>query len=463
MFSDTELLSGAEAVVLNYVLHLLDSTEATHTETSSQGDANPVSIVSGTHFCTTERVGAKNHNIITYTNEKKKEALRRDAQTFYVLSCVVDMVEKGLMCTERDVYYRNTLLFPNGQREVHNSIERLCRWMNCMYPLYFSSGLHGVNGVERKEQRPYTREGIRIGASGKSIITGYLSFDVPKCSDMTIYSPHSSTQNFGSSDVTEENLQTVTISTNSSTQFLEINAMRHTSGVLINTIVGLQGCRFRGAGGRNTLPSALVLVEKESTLRTLMEETDGAFKSDGLLHRCAFVCSKGYPCRASRNFIRNLHRELPLLPIFLLVDGDPHGLRIALTFIGLFGNRCEPQRHTTRKQQRMEVRADCVSVLIPARWVGVRPSALPHRATGRTPLKSSDHQVLSQVMQRINETLKMFEVHEGVSSGREKEMELLRYSLQSMLDEAGWMKKNSLKCTLQAWPNSPMDILGAFL
>ncbi|ORC85183.1 putative meiotic recombination protein spo11 [Trypanosoma theileri] len=462
MFSDKEIMSGAEAVVLNYIHYLLGSTGSTHTETSSQRDVESVSIISSTPFSTTKRVGLKNHNIITCANEKKIELLRRDAQTFYVLSCVVDMVEKGLMCTERDVYYRNAPLFPNGQREVHSSIDRLCRWMNSMYPLYYSAKPHGVNGVKKEEPRPYTREGIRIGASGKSILTGYLSFDVPKRSDMTIYNSHS-TQDPASSEVIEENLQTTSNCTSShSTHLLEIDVMRHTSGVLIDTMVGLKGCRFRGARGSNIPPSALVLVEKESTLRTLME-TNGAFEVDAPLHRCVFVCSKGYPCRASRNFLRNLHRELPHLPIFLLVDGDPHGLRIALTFIGLFGDHGTPQRRNARKQQRIEERADYISQLLPARWVGVRPSALPHRTAGRTPLTSSDHQVLSQVMQRISETLEILEVNDGVSTSREKEIDLLRSSFQNMLDEAEWMKKNSLKCSLQAWPNGPVDILGEFL
>ncbi|PWV06821.1 putative meiosis recombination protein SPO11 [Trypanosoma cruzi] len=44
-------------------------------------------------------------------------------------------VHQGLTCTERDVYYQNTSLFRNGQRDVHTSIENLCRWMDSTHPL----------------------------------------------------------------------------------------------------------------------------------------------------------------------------------------------------------------------------------------------------------------------------------------------------------------------------------------
>ncbi|VDK34452.1 unnamed protein product [Taenia asiatica] len=42
--------------------------------------------------------------------------------------------------------------------------------------------------------------------------------------------------------------------------------------------------------------------------------------------------SKGYPDLATRSFLCKLHQKHPKLPMFALVDADPHGLGIYLTY-----------------------------------------------------------------------------------------------------------------------------------
>ncbi|PWV06822.1 putative meiosis recombination protein SPO11 [Trypanosoma cruzi] len=130
---------------------------------------------------------------------------------------------------------------------------------------------------------------------------------------------------------------------------VEMNGMRHSSGILVNMAVGMRGCHFRGAEGVGSLPSAVILVEKESTLRTLVV-AEGVLGLGAPLNRCSFLCSKGYPCRASRTLLHKLHCELPQLPILVLVDGDPHGMRIALTFLGLFGGVASTRRRKQKKK-----------------------------------------------------------------------------------------------------------------
>ncbi|EKF31569.1 meiotic recombination protein spo11, putative [Trypanosoma cruzi marinkellei] len=442
MLGDDEIIRAAEAVVNAYLVGLLHRPDAAITEASSQ-----------THHHHSAPCGMGRQKMPPLceakctSTEKKLNALRRTAQVLYVLSCVMDMLYQGLTCTERDVYYQNTSLFRNGQRDVHTSIERLCRWMDSMHPL------GNTDDPETIGRRCYTREGLRIAASGKSILIGYISFDIPKSSSI-LPSASQTTQ------LTEGNvLQTQVFfekTANHLTGTVEVNGMRHDSGILVNMAVGMRSCHFRGAEGVGSLPSALILVEKESTLRTLVVGKD-ALDLGAPLSRCFFLCSKGYPCRASRTLLHKLHRELPQLPIFVLVDGDPHGMRIALTFLGLFGGGASTRRR--KQQKRPFSSAEFISTLLPVRWIGVRPSALPHQATGRAPLTLLDRQVLLQMTARVVEALSLLEDEVGDATCSEEEMNLIRGTLNDILREAEWMKEKSLKCALQAWPDGPLHLL----
>eukprot|EP01061_Rhynchopus_euleeides_P032750 TRINITY_DN5450_c0_g2_i1.p1 TRINITY_DN5450_c0_g2~~TRINITY_DN5450_c0_g2_i1.p1 ORF type:complete len:363 (+),score=116.40 TRINITY_DN5450_c0_g2_i1:112-1200(+) len=79
------------------------------------------------------------------------------------------------------------------------------------------------------------------------------------------------------------------------------------------------------AFGFCTTASAVVVLEKDSCLMRLLD--DGAV---GKLN-CILVTGRGYPCIATRSFLRRLWEETQL-PVYLLTDADPHGAQIALTY-----------------------------------------------------------------------------------------------------------------------------------
>eukprot|EP00754_Rhynchopus_humris_P042153 Rhum_TRINITY_DN25756_c0_g1::Rhum_TRINITY_DN25756_c0_g1_i1::g.182719::m.182719/K10878/SPO11; meiotic recombination protein SPO11 len=87
-----------------------------------------------------------------------------------------------------------------------------------------------------------------------------------------------------------------------------------------------QAITSEGAPYAFETPAAFVLVvEKDSTLMRLVD--DGA--AEGL--NCLIVTGRGYPCVATREFLRRLWCETGL-PVRVLTDADPHGAQIALTY-----------------------------------------------------------------------------------------------------------------------------------
>ncbi|RNF22904.1 meiosis recombination protein SPO11 [Trypanosoma conorhini] len=458
MLGDAEVIGAAEAVVDAYLVGLLYPPAAPAAAASSQ-TPHRRRPTSGER----KQQLPQPHEAQRASAEGHLSVLRRSAQALYVLACVVDMVYQGLTCTERDVYYRNTLLFPNGQRDVHTSIEHLCRWMDSARPLPAHPAATGADYPVGAGQRGYTREGLHIYASGKSLLMGYISFDVPTAAAFPASAAHA--MHLAERTVPQaqgDSKQPATPSMGT----VEVNGMRHASGILLDMAVGMRGCHFRGAGGPGSSPAAVILLEKESTLRTLVE-ANGALGLGAPLSRCVFLCSKGYPCRASRALLRRLHRELPKLPIFVLVDGDPHGMRIALTFMGLFGEDAAARRRRRplppRQQAPPAPEKNFLSALLPARWIGVRPSALPHEATGRAPLTPSDRRVLLHLMARVVEAISHLGDDVGGAGRGAEDVSLIRGSLTDLLREAEWMTEKSLKCALQAWPDGPMRLLSASL
>ncbi|KAI0471486.1 DNA topoisomerase IV, alpha subunit [Xylariaceae sp. FL0804] len=73
----------------------------------------------------------------------------------------------------------------------------------------------------------------------------------------------------------------------------------------------------------------ILVIEKEATFRGLATsryfETSAA--GPGML-----VTAKGYPDLATRQFLYFVHRAFPEIPMFALVDFDPHGISILRTY-----------------------------------------------------------------------------------------------------------------------------------
>lgn len=73
----------------------------------------------------------------------------------------------------------------------------------------------------------------------------------------------------------------------------------------------------------------VLVIEKEATFRTLAAAGYANSSSAG---PGALVTSKGYPTLVTRCFLNHVQKIAPRLPIYGLVDFDPHGLRIFRTY-----------------------------------------------------------------------------------------------------------------------------------
>ncbi|VDM35142.1 unnamed protein product [Hydatigera taeniaeformis] len=71
----------------------------------------------------------------------------------------------------------------------------------------------------------------------------------------------------------------------------------------------------------------ILIIEKDATFQTIMLS---GFYAD--FQPCLLITSKGYPDLATRSFLCTLYQKHPNLPMFALVDADPHGFGIYLTY-----------------------------------------------------------------------------------------------------------------------------------
>ncbi|MCO5600483.1 hypothetical protein L7F22_054596 [Adiantum nelumboides] len=130
-----------------------------------------------------------------------------------------------------------------------------------------------------------------------------------------------------------------------------------------------------------SLADYILLVEKETVFQRLA--------NDGycLKNRCIILSGKGYPDVATRSFLRLLKDKLHL-PVFGLVDGDPYGLDILLTYT--FGS--------------LTMAYDAEALVTPSiHWLGVLLSdceafGVPARCL--LPLTTKDKQKASAILKR---------------------------------------------------------------
>ncbi|KAI0141603.1 DNA topoisomerase IV, alpha subunit [Xylariaceae sp. FL1272] len=73
----------------------------------------------------------------------------------------------------------------------------------------------------------------------------------------------------------------------------------------------------------------VLVIEKEATFRGLVSS---GFHKTAIIGRGVLITAKGYPDLSTRQFCHALHRAHPQIPIYALVDFDPAGLRIMLTY-----------------------------------------------------------------------------------------------------------------------------------
>ncbi|KAI0408260.1 Spo11/DNA topoisomerase VI subunit A [Xylaria palmicola] len=73
----------------------------------------------------------------------------------------------------------------------------------------------------------------------------------------------------------------------------------------------------------------LLVIEKEATFRAL---ATSRFHETATLGPGVLVTAKGYPDLSTRRFLHKLHTTFPILPMYGLIDFDPHGIKIMLTY-----------------------------------------------------------------------------------------------------------------------------------
>jgi meiotic recombination protein SPO11 len=123
---------------------------------------------------------------------------------------------------------------------------------------------------------------------------------------------------------------------------------------------------------------AVLVVEKDAVFRTLA--ADARVVRDTVL-----VTGKGYPDAATAELVVRLARDHPDLPVYALVDGDPHGVEILATYaLGSAARAYDAARLA------------CPSI----RWLGVRAADLPPHARGLLPLTPHDRTKVLQLLRR---------------------------------------------------------------
>ncbi|XP_075213811.1 meiotic W68 [Lycorma delicatula] len=145
----------------------------------------------------------------------------------------------------------------------------------------------------------------------------------------------------------------------------------------------------------------VLVVEKDATFQKLLDE-----KVLEKLGPCVLITGKGFPDINTRLMLRRIWEELKL-PIFALVDGDPHGIEIMCVY--RFGSLSMSQKSKL--------------LAVPAlQWIGVHPTDIKElcipgiplttadlqkaKALQKRPYVTSNPQILSQVNVMIDSNIK---------------------------------------------------------
>ncbi|CAJ1036391.1 hypothetical protein, conserved [Leishmania lindenbergi] len=411
-------------------------------------------------------------------------ATRREQETPYpLLQTGGDTTHLGV-CTERSLYYRNPPLFaPQGQRAAHASVKRLCDWLEVVArvpphqqhgegpalaslfrsPRRLLSQLpKGTRGVASATPL-YTRESLGITAAGKSLLAGALILEL--CDPVELI------------DVSARGSSGITLTYPLATRMV---GCREASG--------WQAARD---GISLSRPCKLVLIEKEGIHHAVLQSM---MKSDTpQTHSYVLLCTKGYPCVATRQWLRRAHALWPALQFYAMVDGDPHGLCIALTVMGLLGSKGCPSPIASSQPKpssssfspppgatTASAEAEKLKDLLPLHFLGVCPSllwscnfqsGLPLSAgcldglasSQGIPLTTNDVQVLKRIAAAVQAVLRSApETPDSATSLRRCDAAIVRHTLQRVLKEVEWMQRARIKCELQlaCKPLGPLTFMG---
>ncbi|XP_057337715.1 meiotic recombination protein SPO11 [Microplitis mediator] len=127
-----------------------------------------------------------------------------------------------------------------------------------------------------------------------------------------------------------------------------------------------------------TTAKSIIVVEKEAIFNKLMSEKCPE-KLDSIL-----ITGKGYPDTATRIFVKILVDKLEL-PVFVLVDCNPHGFEIMCTY--KYGS-------LNLWWERKELK--CLNI----KWIGIYPTEIPTFFLKKLPLTDSDLKKLDALEKR---------------------------------------------------------------
>eukprot|EP00730_Choanoeca_flexa_P005518 TRINITY_DN11964_c0_g6_i1.p1 TRINITY_DN11964_c0_g6~~TRINITY_DN11964_c0_g6_i1.p1 ORF type:complete len:363 (+),score=53.07 TRINITY_DN11964_c0_g6_i1:519-1607(+) len=154
-------------------------------------------------------------------------------------------------------------------------------------------------------------------------------------------------------------------------QYLSQEACSHKSNNLVPPMSGTLELTTSAA-------QCILVVEKDTVYNQLFQ--------DGLLTRapCIMVTGKGYPCLSTRYLVAQLRQQLDL-PVYVLVDCDPHGIAIMLSY-----------KHGTAASAHCNKALSCPS----ATWLGPTPHDLDRFQVPETAfldMEAGDHAKLDSI------------------------------------------------------------------
>lgn len=187
-----------------------------------------------------------------------------------------------------------------------------------------------------------------------------------------------------------------------------MNLTSHPDGLMIGP--ALTYCDFV-----ETSADKVIAIEKGGLFTRFIEEN--VHKK----HNALLVLTAGQAPRSTRHFIRRLHRELEL-PVFILTDGDPWGMHIAMVIISGSANAAHLRDLATPD----------------ARWSGVWATDIVDYKLPTNPLTEIDVKRLHELRRdpRYKNQLWQREIKTFMKIRRKAEQEAFsRYGLTYIVDE----------------------------
>jgi DNA topoisomerase-6 subunit A len=164
-----------------------------------------------------------------------------------------------------------------------------------------------------------------------------------------------------------------------------------------------------------TSANKVIAIEKGGLFTRFIEE------NVHIKHNALLVLTAGQAPRATRHFIRRLNKELEL-PVYILTDGDPWGMHIAMVIISGSANAAHLRELTTPD----------------AKWSGVWATDIQSYKLPSDPLTERDVKRLHELQRdpRYKEKLWQREIKAFMKNGKKAEQEAFsRYGLTYIVDE----------------------------